>query len=306
MVRFIQADLQDRLAPHSYANTFTRCRLLRIIGDAVYELDQYLDDQLSRGRCYFSKKEALEAHGYTPEAFTAAATRLIKKNRLAIPYRGFYLVLRPEDRVAGAPEPVRWIDPLMKYLKLDYRVSLLRAAAFHGASHQAAMVFQVVVPKQLRGIDIGRHRIQFVYQTTDVFREANQAEFLQQMKSDTGFAKVAGVELMLLDSIRYFHKAGGINGVAQIVHDTGNKADPRRLAKVSVLYENSTVRRLGYLLDRFDHGRQSKVLEPFARKAKSMKALDPSVKPIIEGMPEFAERDSKWMLLINEEVEIDV
>lgn len=67
---------------------------------------------------------------------------MAKKQRLARPRRGFYLILRPEDRVARAPDPVRWIDPLMNYLGLDYRISLLRAAAFHGASHQAAMVFR--------------------------------------------------------------------------------------------------------------------------------------------------------------------
>ena len=52
----------------------------------------------------------------------------------------------------------------MKHLGVDYRVSQLRAAAFHGASHQAAMVFQVIVPKQIQDIEIGRHRVQFVYQ----------------------------------------------------------------------------------------------------------------------------------------------
>ena len=41
------------------------------------------------------------------------------------------------------------------------------------------------------------------------------------MKSDAGFAKVAGVELTLLDSVRYFHKATGINGVAQIAKEAG-------------------------------------------------------------------------------------
>ena len=126
-------------------------------------LDHFLDELLSRGQAYFSREEALEALGLSAEAFIAAASRLTKKQRLASPRRGFYLILRPEDRVAGAPDPVRWIDPMMKYLELDYRISLLRAAAFHGASHQAAMVFQVVVPKQLRGFDIGRHRLQFIY-----------------------------------------------------------------------------------------------------------------------------------------------
>lgn len=77
---------------------------------------------------------------------------------------GFYLILRPEDRAAGSPDPARWIDPLMKYQGIDYRISLLQAAAFHGSSHQAAMVFQVIVPKQLRTFDIGRHRLQFIYQ----------------------------------------------------------------------------------------------------------------------------------------------
>jgi AbiEi antitoxin C-terminal domain len=77
----------------------------------------------------------------------AAITRLVKKGRLANPRHGFLLILRPEDQLAGAPDPVRWIDPLMKHQGHDYRISLLRAAAFHGSSHQAAMVFQVVVPQ---------------------------------------------------------------------------------------------------------------------------------------------------------------
>lgn len=268
-------------------------------------LDHYLDEQLSRGRAYFSREEALEALGLSADAFIAAASRLARKHRLASPRRGFYLILRPEDRVSGAPEPVRWIDPLMKYLGLDYRISLLRAAAFHGASHQAAMVFQVIVPKQLRAFDIGRHRLQFIYQTPASFAKTNVPDWLSQMKSESGFAKVAGLELTLLDCARYFHKAAGINGVAQVAQDLGAKADPGKLAKVAKAYENSAVRRLGYLLEHAGHARQVKVLEPFARKAKSMKPLDPSVKPLTESLAELHEKDAKWMLVINEPVEID-
>jgi len=268
-------------------------------------LDRYLDELLSRGRACFSREEALEALGLNSTAFVAAAGRLARKHRLASPRRGFYLILRPEDRVAGAPDPVRWIDPLMKYLGLDYRVSLLRAAAFHGSSHQAAMIFQVIVPKQLRAFDIGRHRLQFIYQAPAAFAKTNLPDWLSQMKSEAGFAKVAGVELTLLDCARYFHKAAGINGMAQIVQDLGASADPRKLAKAAMAYENSAVRRLGYLLDHAGHARQAKVLEPFARKAKSMKPLDPSVKPLTESFAELYEKDTRWMLVINEPVEID-
>jgi len=269
-------------------------------------LDKYLDHQLSRGRGYFSREEALSAVGQSPEAFSAAATRLIRKGRLVSPRHGFYLILRPEDQITGAPDPVRWIDSLMAYLGLDYRVSLLRAAAFHGSSHQAAMVFQVIVARQLRTIEIGRHRIQFIYQARRAFEKMNRAEWLDQMKSESGFAKVAGIELTLLDVARYFHKAAGINGAAQIVHDLGGKAESRKLYKAASEYENSAVRRLGYLLDHFGHERQANALLPFAKKAKSLKALDPSVRTLIDEVEEAHEKNSKWMLLINETLEIDL
>ena len=157
-------------------------------------LDDYLDELLCRGRAYFCREEALDALGLNPAAFIAAARRLVLKRRLVSPRRGFYLILRPEDRTAGAPDPVRWIDPLMNYLGLDYRISLLRAAAFHGATHQAAMVFQVIVSKQLRGCDIGRHRLQFVYQAPKAFTKTNRPDWLSQIKSEAGFASVAGLE----------------------------------------------------------------------------------------------------------------
>jgi hypothetical protein len=109
----------------------------------VTSLDSYMDERLAHGRSYSTKPEAMEALGLTSPQFLAAAERLVKRQRLAKPRLGFYLILRPEDRITGAPDPARWIDPLMKHLGLPYRVSLLRAAAFHGSSHQAAMVFQV-------------------------------------------------------------------------------------------------------------------------------------------------------------------
>lgn len=268
-------------------------------------LEQFVDDRLIHGRAYFSREEALAALGLKPAALAAAISRLIKKRKLANPRHGFYLILRPEDQVAGAPDPVRWIDPLMQHQGLDYRISLLRAAAFHGASHQAAMVIQIIVSKQLRDFEIGRHRLQFMYQTPATFVQVNQPDYLVAMKSDAGFAKVAGVELTLLDCARYFHKTGGINSVAQIVKDIGDKANPRKLAQVAGSYENSSVRRLGYLLDSAGHVRQAKALEPFVKQAKTAVVLNPAAKLVIESFAELHEKNTKWKLILNEAVEID-
>jgi predicted transcriptional regulator of viral defense system len=268
-------------------------------------LEQYLDDRLALGRAYFSREEAMTALGSSPAALNMAFARQAKKGRLANPRQGFYLILRPEDRAIGAPDPVRWIDPLMKPLGLDYRITLLRAAAFHGSSHQAAMVFQVIVPRQMRGFEVGRHRLEFVYQSPSAFGQVNQPDWLDSLKSDAGFAKVAGIELTLFDCARYFHKAAGINGVAQVVKNLGGQAKPDKLAKIAAHYENSSVRRLGYLLERMHHMRQANVLRPFVKKAKTAVLLDPSVKPLVEGLRGLHEKEPKWLLILNETVEVD-
>ena len=269
-------------------------------------LNQYLDQQLSSGRTYFTRQQVFTDLGLSPAALLRSTTRLVSKHRLISPKRGFFLILRPEDRVTGAPDPARWIDPLMKYLEVDYRISLLRAAAFHGSSHQAAMTFQVIAPKQVRPIVIGRHKIQFIYQAPAAFSQSNQAQWLDKIKTDAGYAKVAGVELTLLDCARYFHKAAGINGAAQVIHDLGAKAEPTQLRNAAQAYENSAVRRLGYLLEHFGHVRPAQALATYARTAKSLKPLDPSVKPLA-ALPDAPPppRDSKWKLILNETVEID-
>lgn len=269
-------------------------------------IQQFVDSQLVQGRGFFTKPAALAEIGQSPEALKSAIARLSRKGNIVSPRRGFYLILRPEDRPLGAPDPARWIDPLMKFLEVDYRISLLRAAAFHGAAHQAAMVFQVIAPRQMPGIEIGRQKIEFLFQSPEAFDEANRSEWLAQLKTDAGFAKVAGVELTLLDICRYFHRAGGINGAAQAVHDLGRKADVRILPRAATAYENSAVRRLGYLLEHFRHSRQANALRAFAEQAKSFKALDPSVKPIVPELAAREERNADWKLIINVPVEIDL
>lgn len=270
----------------------------------MVSLPQFMDDRLAHGRAYFARDEAIAALDIKPPALAAALTRLIKKRRLVSPRQGFYLILRPEDRMVGAPDPVDWVGPMMRYLGVDYRISLLRAAAFHGASHQAAMVFQLVVPQQMRAIEIGRLRIQFIYLAPSVFTNSNQPALLSQIKSDAGYAQVAGIELTLLDCARYFHQAAGINGVAQIVKDIGGKAKPRQLAQAAAVYERSTVLRLGYLLDLANHARQAAALASFAKQVKSAPSLDPSVKSLMASARHDV-HDAKWKLVINTPVDVD-
>lgn len=269
-------------------------------------LDLFVDELLARGRATFAREEAAIALGLGEAGLKSALVRLGKRNRIANPYKGFYLILRPEQVVFGAPDPAEWIGHLMGHIGIDYRVSLLRAAALHGSSHQAAMVFQVIVPKQLRDFEIGRQRLQFVMQAPDTFSAVNQPEFLARIRTRAGEVKASGIELTLLDAARYSSKACGVNGVAQMAMAFGGEANPRRLSQLARHYETPCVRRLGYLLEYFHHDRQARVLEPFAASAKTTALLDPAAKLLIESLAEDWERNSKWKLLLNGEVEIDL
>jgi hypothetical protein len=262
-------------------------------------LEGYLDRQLAQGRGWFTAREATAELRVHKRSFIAAAERLAGKGRLLHPRRGFYLILRPQDKCTGVPDPARWIDPLLKYLQLDYRISLLRAAAFHGSSHQAAIPFQIIVPKQLPHIVLGCHRVEFFFQAPAAFRKANNPEWLVQLKSSEGFARIAGTELTMLDCTRYYHRVAGINGTAHVVDGLGAKASPRILRAAAQAYQNSTVRRLGFLLERFAHERGAAALRPFAAKAKSFKDLDPSARQVAaDNHP--PPRNERWKLIVNE------
>jgi hypothetical protein len=266
-------------------------------------LEPYINDLLARGRESFPAPLAQAALHQSTEAFQSAIRRGKKKGLVMSPWRNFFLILRPEDRFAGAPDPIRWIDPLMKHLGVDYRVSLLRAAAFHGSSHQSAMVFSVVAPRQLRSFDAGRYRIQFHFQQLDSFAAVNRAPWLIDLKSESGYANAAGPELTLLDCMRYFSKAGGVNGVAQVVRDIGGKAKPNLLVKAAGFYEDSVVRRLGYLLEMFNHEKQARALRPIAKRAKSLKPLNPSARSFAK--KSLASINADWQLILNQAIEVD-
>ena len=72
-----------------------------------------------------------------------------------------------------------------------------------------------------------------------------------------------------------------------------------------MVYENASVRRLGYLLDQAGYEPQASALEPFVKDAKTSLLLDPSVKPLITSLAEEAPRVAKWKLILNEPVEAD-
>lgn len=255
------------------------------------ELDAFLEHRLERDRPYFTREELLRALAASSSTLTHSLSRLARKGRIANPRPGFYLVLSAEDARNGAPDPARWIDALMRHQQADYRVSLLSAAEYHGAIN-AAPALQLVVPRPLKDFTIGRYRVEFQPMAPNAFARTNHAEWLAGMKTGKDAARVAGLELALLDCARWFHKAGGISQVAQIARALGAKASPRRLAAIARACDNADVMRLGYLLELAGHEEQARALDAFTQDAKQ-KLLDPT------STIDTGELSGRWKITLN-------
>ncbi|MGE3453458.1 MAG: type IV toxin-antitoxin system AbiEi family antitoxin [Burkholderiales bacterium] len=138
---------------------------------------------------------------------------------------------------------------------------------------------------------VGRYRVEFQPMPPNAFTRTNRTEWLAGMKTSAE-AKVAGIELALLDCAKWFHKAGGISQVAQIARQLGDKASPRRLAAIARACDNADVMRLGYLLELAGHEQQAKALDAFTQDARQ-KLLDPTSKI------DTGELSGRWKITLN-------
>jgi len=161
------------------------------------------------------------------------------------------------------------------------------------------MVFQVVTDRPTRPARVGRVRIGF-----HMSRKVESTP-VAKVQTETGSMRVSTPEATAFDLVRFAPAAGHLNNVATVLDELAEKLDPAALAKLAHAYAVPEAQRLGYLLELAGHVRQAKALEPFASKAKSVKLLDPSVKSFIASLASPLQKNPKWMLVINEPVEID-
>jgi len=255
-------------------------------------LAEFVDALQASGRYTFSRDEALGALEMSEVALKEAARRLVDRRRLAVPRRGFFVIVPLEYREAGAPPPSWFIDDFMKSLGRYYYVGLLSAAALHGAAHQQPQEFQVVTDKTLRRTAVGRTRIRFF------LKSRPGGTPLVAVKTETGHMKVSTPEATALDLVRYVRGAGRLGNVVTVLAELAETIDPEALlaaAKDDV--EMSVIQRLGYLLDQVS-GRH--LTEPLAGWLAHQEIWPVPLRPgrSARGAP----RDARWAVLVNEVV----
>jgi len=258
-------------------------------------LAELVDAFQAGGRYAMTHAEARAALGMSDEALKKAVQRLVAKRRLAVPRRGFFVIVPIEYRQAEAPPPSWYISELMDYCGQPYYVSLLTAAALHGAAHQQPQEFQVITDRQLRPIVLGRARIRF-------FRKLHMDHTpTVDMKTETGSMHVATPEATALDLVRYFKAAGHLGNVATVLSELAEKIDPGRILDVAKLEGDlPSVQRIGYLLDEVGAEEASAALAGWvADQGPRFVSLRP------DRSSRRAVRNDRWRVAVNEKIEID-
>ena len=184
-----------------------------------------------------------------------------------------------------------------------YYVGLLTAAELHGASHQAVMEFQVITDRQLAAIRARRSNIVFRYRK-DIKAVASG---IDERKTDTGYMRIASVELTALDLLRYPRGAGGLDHIATVLVDLGRRIDPGRLAALSGAFERSVAQRLGHLLERLGYGEcVHKLHEVLNRSGATFWVeLDPLEGAGRDFSATVVERDKRWRVKVRRPPEPD-
>jgi predicted transcriptional regulator of viral defense system len=259
------------------------------------DIADFVDQLAAKGRYHFVTAEAVAALGSSPVAVRAAIRRLRDKARVAMPHKGFHVIVPPEYRSLGCLPPDQFVPQLMEHLGLAYYVGLLSAASLHGAAHQAPMVFQTVIEANRPQIRCGRVRVEFV-------ARGNVAEIpIVRKNTLRGVLRVSTPEATAFDLAGYPGHAGGLSNVVTVLTELAESMDAARLLAETVRSPMPWAQRLGYLLE---HAGAANLAAPLAEhvasRAKEYVPLRPR-KSVARAL-----RDARWRLLVNEGIEADL
>lgn len=255
----------------------------------------YIDDLLASGRSVFTTDDAVKALGVSVPAARAALRRLKEKGALADPYRGFHVVVPPQYRRLGCRPAEQFIPQLMAHLGEPYYAALLTAARYHGAGHQAPMVFQVMVPKVRRGLECGEVRVDFVAR-----QDMEQTPVIER-NTETGTLRIASAEATALELVGYPQHCGYLDNVATVLAELADVLDGRALMDEARRAPLAWVQRLGFLLVNVEAEEVAAHLDAVVEERGAFPVALASWKDMT-GAP----RDPRWKVAVNIDVEPDL
>ncbi len=254
----------------------------------------YIDWMQSKGRYTFLKSELENHTTLSVAAIDLGLNRQLKKYRIAMIRQGFYIIVPIEYQSSGVLPAAWFIHQLMDFLDLPYYVSLLSAAAMHGAAHQKPQEFQVITNQSLRTIHVRGLRIRFFKKSGLDIKVG-----LEQIKTENGYINVSGPERTAIDLVRYAGRIGGLSRIATVFEELAEKIEPSRLLIVAKEEKSLChIQRLGGIMDLLGFENITKKLNDHLKDKKPRKtALEPAL-PM-----KNAVFNDKWQLYINSDID---
>ena len=263
-------------------------------------ISNWIGEKPLRGKYTFTHQDMLDAFpGMAAGTMSKALTREVSKGRIMSPLRGFYVIIPDEYVLRGAvPQPF-YIDDMMRQLGRKYYVALLSAASYHGASHQVPLSFSVMIEPPTMRDKKGEK-----YHTLFFCKNHIPDEFVERRQTRTGYITISCPELTAVDLLTYQAKNGSVTRAATVLAELVDKAD---FSKLDATFLNvvpiSSMQRLGYILEVVLEVK--KAADDIYKLLKSNEVHLQSV-PLKSGKGVWGyERNKRWKIIVNEEIEID-
>lgn len=247
------------------------------------------DDLLSEGVVSATVADLTARTGASKESVYLAVHRAKAARKLFTPTYGLYVLVPPDYRSWGVVPADWFIDDMMRHLGHRYYVSLLTAAAIHGATHQAAQTFQVMTEGRVLNREIANLKLRF-YRASDLdLRPA------MPHNGPTGRMSVATPETCALDLAERPGAAGGVNTILEILPELA--IDPAVLVAAASHRPRAVVRRCGWMLTHSNPDRDLSGLHELAEPARR----NPT--PLVPGGQARGEVDRTWGVRVNTLIE---
>ena len=253
------------------------------------------DWMVSHGLSVITTEECSHLMGVPTTQVPQRLIRLRDKGKIVSAARGLWIVVSPQFREMGAPEPIQYIHRLMSFYHCEYCIGWLSAAALSGVSHQAPQVFQIATDKILRDRTIGRSRLQFFHRSY-----VGRISRKRVVTSDGAAISCTPAVTMLMVSTDLKISAG-INNAATIVSELAQEYNDYMDDLMDNLsyFPDSAVCRLGWILDHVAGESGLEELADYCSKASSLSLLAP-------GGSRNGKIDKRWNIIENREVEADI
>ena len=263
-------------------------------------LKKWINDRAIHGFPTFSIEDIRKTGMYSSEQILQnELSRLCASKTIANVYRGFYVIIPVHYVLRGSVPAPYYIDQLMTYLGKPYYVCMSSAAEMLGVAHQRPQEFSIMTtfPKR-RVVSTRNVTVNWFY------REQLPEEAFVSKNTETGTIRVSNPLLTAADLVQYQQHVGGLSRVATILAELAEQIDIKTQFPPLVPYVKKAVwQRLGFLLDNVLEEKElaDALYEQLRASSNSMLYVPLST----SANNTTTERDSKWKININIQIETD-